>query len=96
MQLLGTSDVFFPSETKLQENVAVCEIVQHGDWAGILDCEKMPLLPAEKKRSAVNGLDVESVENKEHGRKILLTGDVPVYKDKRSKLEDTVKARQYV
>ncbi len=56
----------------------------------------MPLLPAEKKRSAVKVLDVKSVENKEHKRKLLLTEDGTVYKVKRSKLEDNVKPGQYV
>ena len=80
----------------IYQKVSVCKVVQHGDWPGILDYEKVPLLPAEKKRSAVKVLDVKSVENKEHKRKLLLTEDGTVYKVKRSKLEDNVKPGQYV
>ena len=35
---------------------AVCKIVQRGDWAGVVDYEKVPLLPANKKRNAVKVL----------------------------------------
>ena len=29
----------------------LCKVVQKGDWAGVLDYEKVPLLPASNKRS---------------------------------------------
>lgn len=58
---------FIVSKTKLsstRKKFAVRKVVvQHGDWAGVLDYEKVPLLPAEKKLSAVKVLDVKSVEN---------------------------------
>ena len=37
---------------------AICKIVQRGDWAGVVDYEKVPLLPAIKKRNAVKVLDI--------------------------------------
>ena len=85
------------SKTKLsptRKKFAVCKVVQKGDWTGLLDYEKVPLLPANKKRNAVKVLDVKSVEHKEQKRKLLLTEDGTVYKVKRSKLEN--KAEQYV
>ena len=42
---------------------AVCKVVQKGDWTGLLDYEKVPLLPVSKKRNAVKVLDVKSVEH---------------------------------
>jgi hypothetical protein len=55
------------SKTKLsstKKKFAVCKVVvQHGDWAGVLDYEKVPLLPAEMKLSVAKFLDVKSVEN---------------------------------
>ena len=44
----------------------MCKIVQHGDWAGILDYNEVPLLPAKKKRSTLKVLDVKPVQ---HGTK---------------------------
>ena len=61
---------------------AICKIVQRGDWAGVVDYEKVPLLPANKKRNAV--------------RKLLLAEDGAVYKVKRSRMENNVEAGQYV
>ena len=87
------------SKTKLlstRKKFAVCKVVQKGDWTGLLDYEKVPLLPANKKRNAVKVLDVKSVEHKEQKRKLLLTEDGTVYKVKRSKLENNVEAGQYV
>ena len=40
------------SKTKLsptRKKFAVCKVVQKGDWNGLLDYEKVPLLPANKK-----------------------------------------------
>ena len=51
------------SKTKLspiRKKFAVCKVVQKGDWTGLLlDYEKVPLLPANKKRNTctVNVLD---------------------------------------
>ena len=86
------------SKTKLSQTrkkFAVCKIVQHGDWAGVLDYDEVPLLPAKKKRSALKVLDVKSVEHRGQKRKLLLAEDGTVYKVKRSKMEN-VKAGQYV
>ena len=86
------------SKTKLsptRKKFAVCKVVQKGDWTGILDYEKVPLLPANKKRNAVKVLDVKSVEHKGQKRKLLLAEDGTVYKVKRSKL-NIVEAGQYV
>ena len=58
---------------------AVCKVLQHGDWAGVLDYEKTQLLPAEKKRSVVKVLNVKSVDHKEHKRKFVLAEDGTVY-----------------
>ena len=73
------------SKTKLlstRKKFAVCKVVQKGDWTGLLDYEKVPLLPANKKRNAVKVLDVNSVEHKGQKRKLLLTEDGTVYKVK--------------
>ena len=74
---------------------AICIIVQRGDWAGVVDYEKVPLLPANKKRNAVKVLDVKSVEHKEVKRKLLLVEDGTVYKVKRSRMGNNVEAGQY-
>ena len=87
------------SKTKLlptRKKFALCKVVQKRDWTGLLDYEKVPLLPANKKRNAVKVLDVKSVEHKGQKRKLLLTEDGTVYKVKRSKLENNVEAGQYV
>ena len=60
------------------------------------DYEKVPLLPANKKRKAIKVLDVNPIGHKGQKRKLLLTEDGTVYKVKRSKLENTVKSGQYV
>ena len=75
---------------------AVCKVVQREDWAGVFDYEKVPLLPANKKRKVFKVLDVKPVEHKGQKRKLVLTEDGTVYKVKRSKLENSVKAGQYV
>jgi hypothetical protein len=52
------------SKTKLsstRRKFAVCKVVQRGDWAGALDYEKVPLLPASKKRKAIKVLDVKPI-----------------------------------
>ena len=67
--------------------------MQVGDWAGVLNYEKVQLLPAEGKRSTLEVVDVQSVGEK---RKLLLTEDGSVFKVKRSKLEDTVEAGQII
>ena len=75
---------------------AICKIVERGDWVGVVDYEKVPLLPVNKKRNAVKVLDVKSVEHKGVKRKLLLAEDGTVYKVKCSKLENNVEAGQYV
>ena len=75
---------------------SICKIVQRGDWAGVVDYEKVPLLPTNKKRNAVKVLDVKSVEHKGQKRKFLLAEDGKVYKVKRSRMENNVEAGQYV
>ena len=67
-------------------------VAQKGDWSDLLDYEKVPLLPANKKRNAVKVLDVKSVEHKGQKGKLLLTEDRAEYKVKRSKLENNVEA----
>ena len=87
------------SKTKLSQTrkkFAVCKIVQHGDWAGVLDYDDVPLLPAKKKRSALKVLDVKPVEHRGQKRKLLLAEDGTVYKVKRSRMENNVEAGQYV
>ena len=87
------------SNTKLsptRKKFAVCKVVQKGDWTGLLDYEKVPLFPANKKRNTVKVLDVKSVEHKGQKRKLLLAEDGTVYKVKRSKMENNVEAGQYV
>ena len=87
------------SKTKLSQTrkkFAICKIVQHGDWAGVLDYDEVPLLPAKKKRSALKVLDVKPVEHKGVKRKLLLAEDGTVYKVKRSRMENNVEAGQYV
>ena len=69
------------------------QFVKVGDWAGVLNYEKVQLLPAEGKRSTLEVVDVQSVGKK---RKLLLTEDGSVFKVKRSKLEDTVEAGQII
>jgi hypothetical protein len=56
----------------------------------------VPLLPASNKREKLKVLDVKPVEHKGQKRKLVLTENGTVYKVKRSKLEDNVKAGQYV
>ena len=43
---------------------AICKIVQRGDWAGVVDYEKVPLSPANKKRNAVsrNGCQIRGTQ----------------------------------
>ena len=74
----------------------LCNVVQKGDCAGVLDYEKVPLLPASNKRSVLKVLDVKPVEHKRRKRKLLLTVDGTVYKVKRSKIENNVEAGEYV
>ena len=66
----------------------MCKIVQPGDWAGIVEYEKVSLLPlGEKKLGVLSVLDVKPVEHKGQKRKLLLTKDRTVYKVKGFKLE---------
>jgi hypothetical protein len=75
---------------------AVCKVVQSGDWSGLLDDEKVRLLPANKKCKVFKVLDVKPIERKGQKRKLVLTEDGTVYKVKRSEQENNVKAGQYV
>ena len=87
------------NNTKLsatRKKFADCKVVQRGDWAGVLDYERVALLAPSKKCKAVKVLGVNSIEHKGQKRKLLLTEDGVVYNIKRSKLEDTVKTGQYV
>lgn len=89
------------TKTKLsstRKKYAICKIVQRGDWAGILEYEKVPLLPPNNKRKNVKVLDVKPIVFKGKKRKLLLVEDAygAVYKVKRSKLEDTVQPGQFV
>ena len=88
------------SETKLsptRKKFAICKVVRKGDWTGLVDNKKMPLLPANKKRGFLKVLDdVKSVEHKGQKRKLLLAEDGTVYKVKRAKMENSVEAGQYV
>ena len=62
----------------------MCKIVQPGHWAGIVEYEKVSLLPLEKKKLGVlSVLDVKPFEHKEQKPKLLLTKDRTVYKFKR-------------
>jgi hypothetical protein len=70
--------------------------VQRGDWSGLLDDEKVRLLPANKKCKVFKVLDFKPKERKGQKRKLVLTEDGTVYKVKRSELENNVKAGQYV
>ena len=97
-QLTEMCQIVIP-KTKLsptRKKLAVCKIVQHGDWGGVLDYDEVPLLPAKKKRNALKVLDVNPVEHKGQKRKLLLAEDGTVYKVKRSKMENNVEAGQYV
>ena len=87
------------TKTKLsstRKKFALCKIVQPGDWAGVLDYDKVHLLPSNNKRKRVQVLDVKSVEHKGKKRKLLLTAEGNVYKIKRSKLEETVQPGQFI
>ena len=57
---------------------AICKIVQRGDWAGVVEYEKVLLLPENKKRNVVKVLDVKSVEHKGQKCKLLLAEDETV------------------
>ena len=84
--------------TKIRDNnstkrrFAICKIVQEGEWAGVLEYKKVPLY----RRKSLKILDVKSVQHKGKKRKLLLAEDGTVYKVKSSKLEDIVKAWQFV
>ena len=86
------------NKTKLstRKMFAVCKIIQRGDWTGVLDYDKVSLLAPSMKRKAFKVLDVKTIEHKGQRRKLLLTENGTVYKIKRSKLEYTVKAGQYI
>ena len=97
-QLKAESKIIL-SKTKLsstRRKFAVCKVVQRGDWTGILNYERVPLLPASNKREKLKVLDVKPVEHKGQKRKLVLTENGTVYKVKQSKLEDNVKSGQYV
>ena len=63
---------------------------------GMLEHEKVRLLPPKKKRGVIKVMDIKSGEHKAHKRKLLLVEDGTIYKVKRSKLENTVELEQYV
>ena len=87
------------SKTKLSpttKKFAICKVVQKGDWTGLLDYEKAPILPRKKKRGVLKVLGVKPVKHKRQKRKLLVTEDGTVYKVKRSKLENTVEIGQHV
>ena len=67
---------------------AVCKIVQKGDWAGVLDYNTVPVLPAKRKRGCCEIIDVKAVEHGGEKRKLVLTSKGDVYKIKKSKLEE--------
>ena len=67
-----------------RKKYAICKIVQQGDWAGVLDYSKVPLLPVERKRGYCKVVDVKSVEHKGEKRKLVLTSRGVVYKIKKS------------
>jgi hypothetical protein len=68
-----------------------CKIVKKGNWAGLVDYAKAPLLPPEKSRMTEIVLDVKIIRNKGQKRKLILVEDGTIYKIKKSKLEQTVK-----
>ena len=72
-----------------KKKFAVCKIVQAGDWAGVLDYDKVTLLP--KNHPEIKIMDVQTVDVKGQKRKLILTTEGDVYRFKRSKLEDMVK-----
>lgn len=66
---------------------AVCKIVQRGDWAGVVDYDKVSLLPTRKVGGSLTWpkvLDVKSVETRGKKRKLILVEDGTVYKVRRS------------
>ncbi len=74
---------------KARRKYAVCKIVQAGDWAGILDYNKVKLLPG-GVRTGQTVLDVRSVSVKGTKRKVVLMENGDIYKIKRSRREEYV------
>ena len=64
---------------------AIRKVIQKGDWAGVLEDENVPLLPASNQRSVLKALDAKPVEHKGQKRKLLLAEDGTFYKVKRSR-----------
>ena len=79
--------------TRLNRNTrrkfVVCNIVQNGDWAGLLDYKKVNLLPMHRETKS-QVLDFKSVNVKGTKRKLVLLDNGDIFKLKKSKLEDTV------
>ena len=73
---------------KARRKSAICKIVQKGDWSGLVDYKRVPLLSSKNKDTKV--LDVKTVTHNSQKRKLVLLEDENVYKIKKSKLEDHV------
>ena len=82
--------------TATRKKFAICKILQKGNWAGVLDYDKVTLLPPNNKRKSVKVLDVQSVEHKGKKRKLVLVEDGTVFNIKRSRLEDSVQAGHFI
>ena len=72
---------------------AICSIYEQGDWTGITDYSKTPMLT--KFDGSTNVVDVRTVEMKGVKRKLLLTNTGKIYKLKRSKLEESLRLGQF-
>ena len=72
---------------------AICSIYEQGDWTGITDYSKTPMLI--KFDGSTNVVDVRTVEMKGVKRKLLLTNTGKIYKLKRSKLEESLRPGQF-
>ena len=73
---------------KSKGKYVVCNIVQKGDWSGLVDYKQVPMLSSKNKDAKV--LDVKTVTHISKKRKLALLEDGNVYKIKKSKLEDHV------
>ena len=73
---------------KARRKYAVCKIVQKGDWSGLVDYKRVPMLSSKNTDAKV--LDVKTVTHNSQKRKLVLLEDGNVYKIIRSKLEDNV------
>ena len=75
---------------------AVCKIVQKGGWIGIVDYDKIPLLPANNNVTCSRCWMFSQWNIKHSNEKPLPTEDGKVYKIKRSKLKTIVQSGQGV